>query len=106
MRPLIAGVMVPVAIEEMSPNLRLDLAIGLSLVAVGVALIAVREVGRRDWRTVGIHSRREDDGFRIRRPLGVISLRRNRGQLARVCCRTGRRIEVRQPYLLATLPPG
>jgi len=52
MGALVAGEVVPVAIKQMSEDMRLHLARGQCCVMVGVALVAYSIVGRRDRQAI------------------------------------------------------
>ncbi len=69
--PFVAGEVVPMAVEEMSEDLRLDLAVGQGFVAVGVAGVAGGKVGVGDGGAVRVDKRGEDDGV----PVGETILR-------------------------------
>src|SRR5206468_3901080 len=71
-RAFFAGEAVPVAVEQLSEDLRLDFARRCGCVAILVALVAGGLIGCRDGRAIGIHRRGEYDGLAIGRPLGVV----------------------------------
>ena len=75
MRALVAGEVVPVAVEQVSEDLRLYLAGRRGRIAILVALVAGGLIGRRDRRAIGIHRRREYDRLAVGRPLARCRLR-------------------------------
>src|SRR5580698_4224117 len=96
---LVAGVVVPVAIEEVGEDLRLDLAGGEGLVAAGVAVVSGGEVGCGDGRAVGIDGRGEDDRLTVRRPLGVVGFGGDACELSGIVGSAGGGVEVGEPDL-------
>ena len=96
------GEVVPVAIEQMSEDLRLHLARGQSFVAIRVTFVADPIVGRRDGRAIRKNRGSKEHGVPVGRPDGVSGLRRNVGQLLRIARRAGCTVEIRQPDLLGT----
>ena len=103
MAALVAGVVVPVAIEQVGEDLRLHLAGGEGGVAVGVAFVARCRVRCRDRRAIGIDGRCEDNRLAVRRPEGIVGLGGDGRQLFRIARGSGRAVEIRQPHLLAAL---
>ena len=106
MRTFFAGEVVPVAIEQMSKDLRLDLARCRRRVAVRITFIACGKVGGRDRRTIRIDSGGKNNGVPVGRPKGVIGLGGDAGELLRVAGRACSRIEGRRPNLLTALSTG
>ncbi len=100
MRAFVPGEVIPVSIQKMSEDLRLDLAGGLCSIAIRIALVACRRIHCRDRRAIRINCGSKHRGAAVGRPDGVASLSRNVGQLLRVARRAGRAIEIRQPDLL------
>ena len=74
MGALVAGEVVPVAVEEVGEDLRLDLAGGKAVVAVFIALVSRRKGVGADGGAVRVDVRSEDDGLGVRRPEGVVGL--------------------------------
>ena len=72
MGSLVAGEVVPVAVEEVGEDLRLDLARGQGLIALIVAFGSGAVVVGDNCRAVRIDGCGEDDGFAIGRPLRVV----------------------------------
>ena len=84
MEPLVAGVAVPVAIEQVGEDLRLDFARGQGCVAVDVALVAYPIVCWSDCRTIRVDGGGKNHGVAVGRPEGVIGFGGDVGQLFRI----------------------
>ncbi len=106
MRALVAGVVVPVAVEQVGPDLRLDGVVGGGLVFCCIAAVSGPAVRRTDGRTVGIDGGGEDDGVLVWSPDGVVGFSGDVGERLCVAGDAGGRVKVREPDLLAVLPTG
>ena len=72
MAAFVSGEVIPMAVEQVSEDLRLHLAGGLGRIAIGIALIACGAIGSGDCRAIGVNGGSEDYGVAIGRPKGVV----------------------------------
>ena len=81
MGALVAGVVVPVAIEEMGEDPRFYLAGCERGITIRIAFIAGERIGCRDRGTVRINCRGKKNGVPVGRPEGVAGFGGDGGQL-------------------------